>query len=306
MKKITPVVLFVYNRPWHTKQTIEALQKNELASESDLIIYSDGARNSNNLLKVKEVRDYIRTIDGFKKVTIIEQETNLGLALSIIRGVTKIVNEHGKIIVLEDDMVTSPYFLKFMNDALTFYENEDKVWHICGWSYPVNLTCKNDVYLHRVMECWGWATWKKNWHYYEKNTKKLIKDFSKDDIKRFNLDGTYNGWLQVTLNRYGYIDTWAIYWYATIFKKNGLCVNPVKSFVKNIGLDGSGQNCKDPSYRDNVILNNKRDMQFISDVYEDNDLIKQIKLYFKKVEKNIAVKIFNKLTRAIFKKNLIK
>jgi hypothetical protein len=306
MTKTAPIALFVYNRPWHTRQTIESLQKNELASESELFIYADGAKNSNNLLKVKEVRDYIGTIGGFKKVTIIEQEVNLGLASSIIRGVTKIVNEHGKIIVLEDDMVTSPYFIKFMNDALKFYENQDKVWHISGWSYPIDLTSENDVYLYRVMECWGWATWKKNWNYYEKNTKKLIKDFSKDDIKRFNLDGTYNGWLQVTLNRCGYIDTWAIYWYATIFKKNGLCVNPIKSFVKNIGLDGSGQNCKDPSYRDNVILNNKRGVQFTSDIYEDSDIVEQIKPYLKTVEKSIVVKIINKLTRAIFKKNLIK
>jgi hypothetical protein len=167
--------------------------------------------------------------------------------------VTKIVNEYGKIIVLEDDIVTSPNFLKFMNDALTFYENEDKVWHISGWSYPIDLMSKDDIYLYRVMECWGWATWKKNWHYYEKNTKKLTKEFSKDDIRRFNLDNTYNGWLQVILNKYRYMDTWAIYWYATIFKKNGLCINPMKSFVKNIGLDGSGQNCKDPSYKDNIL-----------------------------------------------------
>lgn len=306
MIKTAPIVLFVYNRPWHTQQTIEALQKNDLASESELIIYADGVKNSDSSLKVKEVRDYIGVIDGFKKVTVIEQDMNLGLALSIIRGVTKVINKYGRVIVLEDDMVTSPFFLKFMNDALAFYEDENQVWHISGWSYPVDLTSINDVYLYRVMECWGWATWKKNWHYYEKNTKKLIKDFSKDDIKRFNLDGAYNGWLQVTLNKYRYIDTWAIYWYATIFKKNGLCVNPIKSFVKNIGLDGSGQNCKDPSYRDNVILNNKRDIQFTSDIYEDSDIVEQIKPYLKTVEKSIVVKIFNKFTRAIFKRNFIK
>ena len=306
MTKTAPIVLFVYNRLWHTQQTIEALQKNELASESELFIYSDGAKNSNNLLKVKEVRDYIRTIDGFKKVTIIEQEMNLGLAVSIIRGVTKVVNKYERVIVLEDDMLTSPFFLKFMNDALTFYQDETQVWHICGWNYPVDLTSKSDVYLYRVMECWGWATWKKNWHYYEKNTKKLIKDFSKDDIKRFNLDGAYNGWLQVTLNKYRYIDTWAIYWYATIFKKNGLCVNPIKSFVTNIGLDGSGENCKDPFFRDNNILNNKRSIQFTSEICEDGDIVKQIRHYLKTVDKNIIVKILNKLTRMIFKKNLLK
>ena len=191
MTNTAPIALFVYNRLWHTKQTIEALQKNELASESELIIHSDGAKNSNKLLKVKEVRDYIGTIGGFKKVTIIEQKTNLGLALSIIRGVTKTVNEHGKIIVLEDDMVTSPYFLKFMNDALKFYENEDKVWHICGWNYPIDVTSKNDVYLYRIMECWGWATWKVKWTKLKKidisiepNTKKYGNDLKIMSIKK--------------------------------------------------------------------------------------------------------------------------
>jgi GT2 family glycosyltransferase len=118
MKKQAPIALFVYNRPWHTRQTVEALKKNELASESELFIYSDAPKNGKAKEKVKEVREYIKTIDGFKKVTIIERENNWGLADSIIDGVTKIVNEYGKIIVLEDDLVTSPYFLKFMNEAL--------------------------------------------------------------------------------------------------------------------------------------------------------------------------------------------
>ena len=306
MNKLAPIVLFVYDRLWHTQETIKALQKNELASESELFIYADGAKNDKIIPQIKEVQNYIKTIDGFKKVTIVERQKNFGLAYSIVSGVTKTVNKFGKVIVLEDDIVTSPYFLKFMNDALTFYENEDKVWHISGWNYPIDLTSDNDVYLYRVMECWGWATWKNNWHYYEKNTKKLTKEFSKNDIRRFNLDGTYNAWLQVKLNKYRYMNTWAIYWYAAIFKKNGLCVSPIKSFVKNIGLDGSGQNCKDSSYKDNEILNSKRNITFIIDMCEDNDIVKQIKPYLKTVNKGVVVKIINKLTRVIFKRNLIK
>ena len=115
---LAPIVLFVYNRPDHTRQTVEALQKNELAIDSELFIYSDATKNENAEQKVNEVREYIKNINGFKKVTIVEREKNWGLANSIIDGVTKIVNEYGKIIVLEDDLVTSPYFLKFMNWAL--------------------------------------------------------------------------------------------------------------------------------------------------------------------------------------------
>src|SRR3989339_698479 len=134
---LSPIVLFVYNRLEHTRKTIEALQKNELAKDSELFLYSDGPKNEENIKKVNEVRKYINSIDGFKKVKIVEREINFGLARSIIAGVTDIVNKYGKIIVLEDDIVTSPYFLTFMNDALCLYENEEKVMHISGYFFPV-------------------------------------------------------------------------------------------------------------------------------------------------------------------------
>ena len=173
---LAPIVLFVYNRPWHTKQTVEALQKNELSSESELFIYSDASKNKEAEEKVQEVREYIRTIDGFKKVTIIEREKNWGLANSIIDGVTKVVNEYGKIIVLEDDLVTSPYFLKFMNESLEFYKNEKKVWHISGWNYPIFKEQKCGTFLWKKMNCWGWSTWKDRWQYFEKNPENLLKN----------------------------------------------------------------------------------------------------------------------------------
>jgi len=301
---LAPIILFVYNRPWHTKMTIEALKENFLASQTDLFIYADGAKSDDTSNKVDEVREYIKKVEGFKKVEVIEQVKNYGLSNSIINGVTKVVNEYGKIIVLEDDMVCSPYFIKFMNDALDFYSNSDNVWHISGWTYPIELISEKDVYFYRVMECWGWATWKGNWSYYEKNTKKLMKEFSKSDINRFNLDNTYNSWLQIQLNRIMYMDTWAIYWYATIFKENGLCVNPTKSFVKNIGLDGSGQNCKDTSYTDNEILNNKSTIIFHLDDVEDKNVIDQIKPYLKSISKPVFIKLINKLSRLIVNRNL--
>lgn len=238
-----PIILFVYNRPDHTKQTIEALQKNELAKESELFIYSDEAKNEGVRERVDEVRKYIDAVDGFKKVTIIKREKNWGLADSIIDGVTKIVNDYGKIIVLEDDLVTSPYFLKFMNEALEYYKDEERVWHISGWNYPIYSDAIDDVFFWRLMNCWGWATWVDRWSYYEKNVDKVMSEFSKKDIKRFNLDGVENFWGQMVLNKEQKINTWAIFWYATIFKNNGLCLNPIQTFVNNIGHDGSGVHC---------------------------------------------------------------
>ena len=304
--QLAPIVLFVYNRPWHTRQTIEALQKNELANESELFIYSDAAKNKNAEEKVNEVREYIKNIDGFKKVTIIEREINWGLANNIIDGVTKIVNKYGKIIVLEDDLVTSPYFLKFMNDALNFYENEKKVWHISGWNYPIDTKGLDDVFLYRAMECWGWATWSDRWKHYKKDIDETIKSFSKEEIKKFNLDGVENFWGQVLANRDGKINTWAIFWYATIFKQNGLCLNPSQSFVENIGHDGSGVHCGENYSFNNSSLSMKRQINFNIKIEENSLAVERIKQFYKSQKKPLFVRAINKLARIIIGKNIIK
>ena len=303
-KNLAPIVLFVYNRPYHTKQTIEALQKNKLAKDSELFIYSDAPKNIEAKKSVDEVREFIKNIDGFKKVTVIEREKNWGLANSIIDGVTNIVNRYGKIIVLEDDLVTSPYFLKFMNEALEFYQNEKRVWHISAWNYPVNIDIKDDVFLWRVMNCWGWATWKDRWNFYEKDVDKIISTFSKQEIKRFNLDDTENFWAQVMGNKDGIINTWAIFWYATIFENSGLCLNPTRSFIKNIGLDGSGVHCG-VQKSDNLELNLKKDIKYIRKIKENRKALNSIKKYYLSKKKSLFVRIINKLSRFFLKRNIL-
>ena len=302
---LAPIVLFVYNRPWHTKQTVEALQKNELAKESELFIYCDEAKNEDAGKSVDEVREYIDKVDGFKKVTIIKREKNWGLADSIIDGVTKIVNEYGKIIVLEDDMVTSPYFLKFMNEALEFYKDEEKVWHISGWNYPIDTDGLDDVFLWRLMNCWGWATWANRWEYYEKDVYKTINEFTNDDIKRFNLDGTEGFWGQVTANKANKINTWAILWYATIFKQNGLCLNPSQTYVENIGHDGSGIHCGESDSYSNT-LSSLKNINISCTLSENQLAFQKIQYFYKKQKKSLLVRVINKLSRIIFKRNIIK
>lgn len=237
---VSPIILFVYNRPRHTQQTIEALQKNELAEVSELFIFSDAPKNESTADNVKKVRTYIRTIRGFKKITIIERETNLGLADSIIQGVTEIVNKYGRVIVLEDDLITSPYFLRFMNDALEFYKEEKKVMHIAGYMIPIDTTDLPDTFFLKPTTCWGWATWKRAWNYFEKNTDHLVNIFTKDMIKDFNIDNSTDYFSHIILNKKGKINTWAIYWYASVFLAGGLSLHPKISFVKNIGNDCSG------------------------------------------------------------------
>jgi len=298
LDNLAPIVLFVYNRPWHTQQTVEALQKNELAKESELFIYSDEAKSDDVRKSVDEVREYIDKINGFKKVTVIKREKNWGLADSIIDGVTKIINEYGKIIVLEDDLVTSPYFLKFMNDALEFYEDEEKVWHISGWNYPIETDGLDDVFLWRLMNCWGWATWADRWQYFEKNTNKLIDEFSQEQIKYLNLEDFNNAWSQVKLNKKNEIKTWAIYWYATIVKNNKLCLNPTKTFVTNIGLDGSGENCgSDSSYSNIMSTQNK--IIFSMEFIENKLALGKIQNFHKKQKQSFLMRVFNKTKRLL-------
>jgi len=275
-----PIVLFTYNRPWHTRQIIDALQKNELARESELFVYSDEAKDDHARKSVDEVRAYLDNISGFKKITIIKRDKNWGLANSIIDGVSQIVKKYGSIIVLEDDIVTSPYFLKFMNEALKFYENEKKVWHVSGWNYPIQSNSLDDVFLWRGMNCWGWATWADRWKYYEKNIELTLSEFTKEDIKRFNLDGaTKNFWSQITDNKNKKINTWAIFWYATIFKNSGLCLNPTQTLVENIGHDASGTNCNFNTIYTNKIKGNN--YKNVSTIIKENDIeVKNIKDFY--------------------------
>ena len=241
---LAPIVLFVYNRLDHTRQTIKALRRNKYASESSLFIYSDAAKNNaeDAKEKEKEVREYIKTIDGFKKVTIIERDKNWGLANSIIDGVTKIVNEYGKIIVLEDDLVTNPYFLKFMNEALEMYQDEPKVVSIHGYIYPIeNLP---ETFFIRGADCWGWATWAHDWKLFESEGQKLLDDLKQKGLQReadFNNSYGYTRMLKDQIK--GRNDSWAIRWYMSAFLQNKLTLYPKESLVQNIGNDGSGTHC---------------------------------------------------------------
>ncbi|MDX2426196.1 MAG: glycosyltransferase [Cycloclasticus sp.] len=233
---LAPIVLFVYNRPWHTQQTIEALQKNELASESELFIYSDAAKTEQDCLKVAEVRDYIHAIEGFKKITIIEREKNWGLADSIIDGVTAIVNEYGKIIVLEDDLVTSPYFLEFMNDALGLYEKNKNVGMIHGHIYYIEGL--PEVFFLQKSGCLGWATWDSAWNEVSFDGGSLLHEIKKKGFENdFDINNSYPFTKMLGEQVEGKNSSWAIRVQASFFLKKILTFYPSKSLVQHIGFD---------------------------------------------------------------------
>lgn len=242
-----PIALFVYNRPDHTRKTITALQNNFLSKDSDLIIFSDAAQSADQAEAVKKVRHFIGQIDGFKSVTIIERGANFGLARSIIEGVGALCAEYGRVIVLEDDLVTSTHFLQFMNDALDMYEHEDRVMHISGSTYPIERL-EDETFLLRIPLCWGWATWDRAWKHFQKNNEVML-NFDKKMRRKFSFNNSYHYWEQLEANAKGLMNTWFVYWYATLFLRNALALFPGRSLVKNIGMDGSGVHCgTDHSY----------------------------------------------------------
>jgi len=291
-----PITLFVYNRPWHTRQTLESLKRNVSANESSLFVYSDGAKTDADERKVLEVRDYIRTVDGFKNVSIVEREENFGLAKSIITGVTEVLNNYGKVIVVEDDLICSPYFLSYMNQALSIYNNIDKVMHVSAYMYPINSTGLKETLFFRPASCWGWGTWARAWKYLEYDIHKLIPSFDNELIHKFNMDGKFNFWHQMELNRDGRIHSWAIRWYASVFLNNGLCLHPSRSLVNNIGFDGTGVHCgKDAIY--DVPLLSHQISEFEELLEENPEAIKRFEDFMATIKKPLHTRVLYLLKR---------
>lgn len=271
-KKLAPIALFVYNRLEHTQRTIEALAVNDLASDSELVIFSDGAKNSDGERKVNQVRKYIATVNGFASVEIIYQEKNLGLANSIISGVTSTVSDYGRVIVLEDDLITSPHFLRCMNEALDFYENFSEVASVNAYMYPISDL--PEMFFLKASDSWGWATWARAWKIFEPNGEKLLERIIEDkkhDIFNFHGNYPYLDMLKDQIS--GKNDSWAIRWAASTLVENKLGLYLGKSLVQNIGLDGTGRHCGKTDTNNNkywVPLDISRpNLKFISPQYND-------------------------------------
>jgi hypothetical protein len=238
-----PILLFVYNRPEHTRRCIESLLRNPLVSESNLFIYADGAKDCMQQEAVNEVRNYIRTLQGFKQITLIERSENWGLARNIIDGVTSQVNRYGKVIVLEDDLVVAPYFLTFMNEALEIYKDEPKVGHIqaCDFTQDPSLP---DTFLIKWTGSWGWATWDRAWKHFNPNGQELLHELESRKLTHtFDFNGKYGFTRMLRHQIEGKNNSWAIRWNASLFLKDILSLNVGRSLVQNEGFDGSGTNC---------------------------------------------------------------
>lgn len=248
-----PIILFTYSRADHTRQLVESLLRNKEAAESDLYIFSDGPKDKSKEQAVKENREYIHSLKAanenanenekklFKSITIVERETNWGLANSLIAGITEVINQYGRVIVVEDDLVLSPYFLQYMNEALEKYADDDRVSAISGYLEPIEIEIKNTFFL-RYFDCWGWATWDRAWRLFNPDTKALLKQI-RWKTKEFNVGGYGGFYGMLYCQKVGLVDSWAIRFYASSFIANKLVLFPYKSLVLQNGLDGSGTHC---------------------------------------------------------------
>ncbi|MBU6431440.1 MAG: FkbM family methyltransferase [Patescibacteria group bacterium] len=303
-KNLSPIALFVYNRPYHTLKTLESLNNNHLSDQSSLYIFSDGPKinaTEEDLNKIKDTREVIRRKKWCGEVFIEESADNKGLADCIVNGVTKIINEHGKVIVLEDDLVTSPYFLDYMNDALNFYKDENKVMHISGYMFPVKEKLP-PTFFYNTASCWGWATWKRAWDHFEPDARLLREKIEKVGlVKKFNIEGTYGFMNQLERNANGTAKTWAVKWYASIFLNNGLSLHPYPSLVNNIGHDGTGEHYLKSDKYNWPKLADKIEISKI-ELKESLTARKAMRNFYKNMRPSFIIRLKNKLNNLFFRK----
>lgn len=244
-----PIALFTYNRPDKTRTVMESLLQNAEAKDSDLFIFSDGPKNEKAVEGVKANREYLHSLkdsllsrDGWGgSITIIEREENMGLANSLVAGITQLCDKYGRVIVVEDDLILSPYFLKFMNDGLNMYADVDKVGAISAFLFP-QITNAPETFLVSDFACWGWATWKRAWDLFNPDASDLLRQLRWKKYE-FNMHGSFPAYEMLVDHKRGNVNSWAIRFAASLFLAKKLVLYPTMSLVKSNGLDGSGVHC---------------------------------------------------------------
>jgi hypothetical protein len=289
-----PIVIFTYNRLSELKFTVEALQKNFLAQKSDLFIYSDAGRDENDIQKVQDVRSFIHTISGFKSIKIIERKKNLGLAKSVINGASEILNKYGKIIVLEDDIITSVNFLCYMNSALEVYKIDEKIFSISGHTIALDSlnTWEKDTYIGLRPASWGWATWSDQWEGIDwevSDYQKFIKNA--EAMKQFNQGGVD---LTRMLKHYmrGQNNSWAIRWAYAMYKVQKYTIYPKVTKVENIGFGDEATHCNGVNiYESKMDISKSCEFDFINHLVPNKTIINEFRdqyTFYSKLKKKIA------------------
>ncbi len=297
-RELAPIVLFVYNRPEHTRACLESLERNELAAESELYIFADGAKPGSEE-SVAAVREVIARPWRFKRVTIEASEVNKGLATSVIAGVTSILKQHDRVVVLEDDLVVSPYFLQFMNDALAVYQDEPRVGHIQACDFTQDATLP-ETFLIKFTGSWGWATWRRAWHYFNPDGKALLARFESDKSlsREFDFNGRYPFVRMLRRQVNGENNSWAIRWNASLFLQNILSLNVGRSLVRNIGFDGSGTHCGGGNLYDSQLYMQPLLVEKIWPIEENRGARKAFERYYAR-NHSLGAKVIRRMKRML-------
>jgi len=310
---LAPIVLFVYNRPWHTEQTLNALMQNEQALESTLYIYCDGVKENSTedqRQKIIDVRNVIRTKKWCKEVYIIESEFNKGLADSIIQGVSEVLSKHAKVIVLEDDLVTSKYFLVYMNSGLEYYKYKKTVYSISADRPAYNLfqipeDYEYDVFVSLRSYSYGWATWIDRWECVDWSLDSIVEYLNKPYLMQaFNRGGEDLNKMLI-MQRDNKIDSWAIRFVFAHFMNHAVAILPCISYIDNIGCDGSGIHSgeKGLSYRKDTSLATKYP-SFLDVLYEDKRIINSFYSAYYPKKRPVWKKMMNRICRILRGKNI--
>lgn len=307
---LAPIILFVYNRADNAERTVECLQKNRLAKDSDLFIFSDGYKGEKDKKDVLEVRKYIKTIDGFKNITITESPKNKGLGASIISGVNQVIRKYKKVIVVEDDLQTTPDFLEYLNQGLEFYKDDKKIYSLGAYMPPIALKgyAKNDVVFIPRICSWGWAIWEDRWM----NNDWDISDYNtfiKDAEQKKHFSRAGKDMLDMLINQVeGSPTAWAIRCDYNRFKQgDSLTVYPCSSKVLNIGTDGRGVNTPKTDKFNISLENDITSTNFRVFQIEDSEVTQEFYKFMKRDYKSVAIIYLRRLgllelAKKVFKK----
>ena len=301
----TGIALFVYNRPEHTLEVLKGLQRNNI---SKLYIFSDGIKDEKDRDSVGKVRNSIDSID-WCETEIIKSEKNKGLADSIVHGVNYVLERHTRIIVLEDDCVPSDDFIVFMEKCFNKYENNEKVMNVTGYSLPIKSLDNYlyDIYFSHRSSSWGWGTWRRAWKYFDRN-KSILAEIEKSSNLRKKINRAGEDLIPMLKNQIdSKLDSWAVFWSINIIKNDGVCVNPIKSKIKNIGHDSTGTHCgSSDRYEVKIVKEDINLLNFPDKIIIDNEIIKRYKEFFHINLKNRAKRVISNILKLIGLFNFIK
>ena len=279
------VVIFTYDRPDHLNELLNTYYKNKISTHLPTTVFMDAAKDTSAAKKQLEIAKIVRKYNQIHgNLELIQREDNLGSKVNIMTGITESFEKFNKLIILEDDLILSENFLEFLSVSLEYFEGSEYVYHISGCSLIEN-TPTLDPYFTQYMNCWGWGTWKDKWEKLCVNPNSRQYDMTKDEIHKFNFNGSHDFYRQIYENRKGIISTWAILWYASIFKNEGLCLSPGFSLVDNRGNDGSGE--RHGKVMPIPFVGQQPSMQFPSEIEENKKAREHLIKYFKS-QKNVA------------------